>query len=37
MPVAWPRWVQMVPGYAVGTMGAFWLIQRMDVLVSALR
>jgi hydrogenase/urease accessory protein HupE len=36
LPVAWPRWVTMVPGYAVGTMGAFWLIQRMDVLVQAL-
>ena len=37
MPVAWPGWARLVPGYAVGTMGAFWLIQRTDVLIQALR
>ena len=34
--LAWPRWVTMVPGYAVGGMGAFWTIQRVDVMVRAL-
>jgi len=28
---AWPRWVTLLPGYAVGGMGAFWTIQRLDV------
>jgi hypothetical protein len=37
LPVAWPGWIRLVPGYAVGTMGAFWLIQRTDMLVQALR
>ena len=37
IPVAWPGWVRMLPGYAVGTMGAFWTIQRLGVLVQALR
>jgi hydrogenase/urease accessory protein HupE len=37
IPVAWPGWVRLAPGYAVGSMGAFWLIQRMAVLVQALR
>ena len=35
--VRWPRWVQMVPGYAVGTMGAFWAIQRVALMIAALR
>ncbi len=25
----WPQPVQLLPAYAVGTMGAFWLIQRL--------
>jgi hydrogenase/urease accessory protein HupE len=37
MPVTWPGWVRVLPGYVVGTMGAFWFIQRMDVLVTTLR
>jgi hypothetical protein len=24
----WPRWVEFVPGYAIGSLGAFWTIQR---------
>ena len=24
----WPRWVDLVPGYAVGSLGAYWTIQR---------
>ena len=24
----WPRWVDLVPGYVVGSLGAFWTIQR---------
>jgi hypothetical protein len=24
----WPRWVEAFPGYAVGSLGAFWFIQR---------
>lgn len=32
----WPRWVTMIPGYAVGSMGAFWTIQRMEVWLRAL-
>ena len=35
--VRWPRWVQMVPGYAVGTLGAFWFIQRVALMIAALR
>jgi len=28
LQILWPRWVQALPGYAVGTLGAFWTIQR---------
>jgi hypothetical protein len=24
----WPRWVEYVPGYTVGSLGAFWTVQR---------
>ena len=37
LEIRWPRWVHLLPGYAVGTMGAFWTIQRLGVLVQALR
>jgi hypothetical protein len=29
-----PRWVQLVPGYAVGTLGAMWFIERTVVLMG---
>ena len=35
--VRWPRWVMALPGYAVGTAGAFWTIQRVALLIAALR
>jgi hypothetical protein len=24
----WPRWLEFVPGYMIGCLGAFWTIQR---------
>ena len=27
----WPRWAQSLPAYLVGTLGAFWVIQRLLV------
>jgi len=32
LEIRWPRWVRAIPGYAVGSLGAFWTIQRMAVL-----
>jgi len=37
LEVRWPRWMQALPGYTVGTLGAFWTIQRVALLVAALR
>ncbi len=25
---SWPRWVEFAPGYAIGSLGAYWTIQR---------
>ena len=27
--IRWPRWVQAIPVYSLGTLGAFWTIQRV--------
>ena len=37
LEVRWPRWVHALPAYMVGTLGAFWTIQRVSLLVAALR
>lgn len=36
LEIDWPRWAQMVPGYAVGSLGAFWTIQRTFMLLESL-
>jgi hypothetical protein len=37
LQVNWPRWVQALPGYVVGSLGAFWTIQRVAPLIAAWR
>lgn len=37
LEIRWPRFAQALPGYAVGSLGAFWTIQRTLVLVGAWR
>ena len=37
LEIRWPRWVQALPGYAVGTLGAFWTMQRVALLLSGAR
>ncbi len=34
LEIRWPRWAQLFPGYAVGTLGAFWFIQRTVFLLG---
>jgi hydrogenase/urease accessory protein HupE len=31
----WPRWVEAIPGCAVGSLGAFWTIQRVSIMLAA--
>lgn len=31
LEIRWPAWAEYVPGYAVGTLGAFWTIERVAI------
>jgi hydrogenase/urease accessory protein HupE len=37
LEVRWPQLVEQLPGYAVGTLGAYWTIQRTLVLLAGAR
>jgi hydrogenase/urease accessory protein HupE len=37
LEVRWPRLVEQLPGYSVGTLGAYWTIQRTLVLLGGAR
>jgi len=37
LEVRWPQFVAHLPGYVVGTLGAYWTIQRTLILVGAIR
>jgi hydrogenase/urease accessory protein HupE len=34
LEVPWPVWVQELPAYTVGSLGAFWTIQRLTLLFA---
>jgi hypothetical protein len=34
--IHWPRLVEQLPGYVVGTLGAFWTIQRVAILLRGI-
>ncbi len=35
LEIHWPQWVARIPGYAIGTLGAYWTIQRVAILFGA--
>jgi len=35
LEIRWPRWVQALPVYTIGTLGAYWTIQRTVILLQA--
>jgi hydrogenase/urease accessory protein HupE len=37
LEVRWPRWAQALPGYTVGSLGAFWTFQRITLLFGSAR
>jgi hypothetical protein len=37
LEIRWPRLLQALPGYAVGSLGAFWSIQRIAMLLGGAR
>jgi hydrogenase/urease accessory protein HupE len=34
LEVTWPRWAEMAPGYAVGSLGAYWTVQRTIMMLT---
>ena len=34
LEVRWPRWAGALPGYTVGSLGAFWTVQRLAILLG---
>jgi hypothetical protein len=34
LDIRWPRWVEVIPAYTVGSLGAFWTIQRVAIMVG---
>ena len=34
LQVHWPRPVELLPAYVVGSLGAFWTIQRLMLMVE---
>ena len=37
LQVRWPRWAEALPGYTVGSLGAFWTVQRVVLLFGSTR
>jgi hydrogenase/urease accessory protein HupE len=37
LEIPWPRWTLALPGYTVGTLGAYWTIQRIAILFGFMR
>jgi hypothetical protein len=34
LDIRWPRWAKAIPAYAVGSLGAFWTIQRVAIMAG---
>ena len=34
LEIRWPRWAQALPGYTVGSLGAYWTIQRTIIILG---
>ena len=34
LQVAWPRWSEPLPAYAIGTVAAFWFIERIGAMIA---
>jgi hypothetical protein len=37
LEIHWARWVDQLPAYTVGGLGAYWTIQRTAMLLTALK
>ena len=36
LEIRWPRWALAMPGYTVGSLGAYWTIQRTVILIGGI-
>ena len=36
LEIHWPRWAELTPGYAVGSLGAYWVIQRTVIMFAGM-
>ena len=36
LEIRWPRWALVIPAYTVGSLGAYWTIQRIVILIGGL-
>lgn len=34
LEIRWPRWAEALPGYTVGSVGAFWTVQQIALLLG---
>jgi hydrogenase/urease accessory protein HupE len=34
LELRWPRWAELAPGYAVGSLGAYWFVQRTIMMLG---
>ena len=34
LEIRWSRWAELLPGYVVGSLGAFWTIQRVAIMLG---
>jgi hydrogenase/urease accessory protein HupE len=37
LEIRWPRPIALLPGYTVGSLGAFWTIQRLAIMLGVIR
>lgn len=37
LQIRWPRWAEIAPGYVVGSLGAYWTIQRTLMMLGGSR
>ncbi len=37
LQICWPRWIEALPGYTVGSLGAFWAIERTAFLLGVIQ
>jgi hypothetical protein len=37
LEINWPVWAARIPGYAIGSLGAFWTIQRTVMMLGGMR